>query len=358
MNQDWFRKLVAAEKQDSSFRNFLRSVLSFLSIFYGASVSLRNWLYDKNILKSVKVSRPVISIGNITTGGTGKTPLVIWMARYLDSQQINSAILTRGYKAGKTKVTDEPAILAKTCKKARVIVNPNRVVGARKAISEFDCKALIMDDGFQHRRLSRDLDIVAIDATCPFGYGKLLPGGLLREKVEQLKRADAVVITRYDQGAAPQVEKLEQKIMDINPSLILAKANHTPLRAVLFRGETIELGEVKEKKVFAFCGIGNPNAFLNMLGEIGLDVVGSRVYNDHHTYTSDDMTDIYEEARYLGAEIILSTQKDWVKTALLSMEKKDILFAYLAIELTFVGGEDKLKAQIDKTVSDNLTPTG
>jgi tetraacyldisaccharide 4'-kinase len=186
---------------------------------YSLVVRLRNFLYSKRRLKIHTADVPVISVGNITTGGTGKTPLVIWLCNTIyqkskiKNQKCGVAILTRGYKTrgtrdegpfdfaqGRRGTTDELAILAESCPQAKVIVNPDRAAAARRAVG-FCAKVLVMDDGFQHRRLRRDLDIVTIDATCPFGYGRLLPAGLLREPVASLRRADAAVVTRCDQNS-------------------------------------------------------------------------------------------------------------------------------------------------------------
>jgi tetraacyldisaccharide 4'-kinase len=293
----------------------------------------------------------VISVGNITTGGTGKTPLVIWLSNMIAKKNARCVILTRGYKSQSGKISDEPAILAKACPGARVVVNSNRYRGSLRAVAEFGAKVLVMDDGFQHRKLRRNLDIIAIDATCPFGYGKLLPAGLLREPVRSLKRADAVVITHYDQSSPDQTEDIVSRIRQIAPEMIIAKANHHHPNAVLGKGETLTIDELKEKNIFAFCGIGNPNAFLDRLEMFGLKVVGSKVFNDHHNYSDSDISNIYEQSRILGADLILSTEKDWVKSTLYANKDEEILFAYLGLELEFVEGADSIEALVEKVLN-------
>jgi tetraacyldisaccharide 4'-kinase len=325
-------------------------MLRAISVLYAGIIKLRNIGYDKGWLRSISAKAPVISIGNITTGGTGKTPLVIWMCDLLRQKELKCSVLTRGYKSEKGKLTDEPALLAKACPNANIVVNSDRVAGAEKGVAEFKAKVLIMDDGFQHRRLQRDLDIVAIDATCPFGYGNILPAGLLREPVKSLKRAHAVIITRYDQVTDEGLVKLEESIKSISPGITIAKAVHRHTFAKAMKGVTYSFDELKKHSIFAYCGIGNPNAFLHRLEEYGFDVVGWRVYNDHHDYTEKDLDDIYEEARYLGADMVLSTHKDWVKTALLSKNQSDLTFAYLVMELEFIEGEDEIKNLISKTI--------
>lgn len=350
MNQDSYRNLISGLDK-SIAKRMLRWVLRVIAFFYWAVVAIRNFAFRKSLLRSANVAAPVISIGNITTGGTGKTPMVIWICRMLHEKSMNCVILTRGYKSPKGKLTDEPAILTKSCPHAKVVVNSDRISGAEKAIQNFNADVLVMDDGFQHRRLGRDLDIVAIDATCPFGYGRMLPAGLLREPITAIKRADAVVITRYDQVKNEDMEKLEEKIKSVKPEITIAKAIHYHPCAKLIKGKTLSIDELAEKSIFAFCGIGNPRAFLNRLEEIGLNVLGTRIYNDHHEYSQQDITDIFEEARYLGAEVILSTQKDWLKTALLSQKDDGILFAYLDLELEFIEGADKIEALIDRAIN-------
>jgi tetraacyldisaccharide 4'-kinase len=363
LNQESCRKLISGQRTDVA-SVILRFFLTIASQIYIIIISLRNFLYSKGWLKAHTVSVPVISIGNITTGGTGKTPLVIWLCKFLQNNDISCAILTRGYKThtqtratsdGRQATTDEPAIFTKSCPKAKIIINPDRVAGAAKAVNDFDAKVLIMDDGFQHRRLHRDLDIVAIDAMCPFGYGKILPAGLLREPVTSLKRADAVVITKCNQIHEAQSARLEEKLLRINPDMIIAKSIHKPTCAKSISGEKINLEKLKDKRIFAFCGIGNPDAFFSTIKGLGANLIDSRVYNDHHQYTDNCLADIYEQAQRLNADLILTTQKDWTKIASLVSIKNDIPFAYLAIELKFTDREDKLKRLIEDALEGKIT---
>ena len=367
LNQDAYRKLVSGESTGLG-AGLLRLILGIAAPIYGFIVWLRNFLYSKEWLKIHRAEVPVISIGNITTGGTGKTPLVIRLCKQLisDSQfQLSNsqcAILTRGYKAGKDLrgesggYGDEPAVLAESCPGVQVVVNPDRIAGAADAISRFGVKVLIMDDGFQHRRLGRDLDIVTIDATVPFGYGKLLPAGLLREPVAALKRADAAVITRCDQVDEAELTQLEGKLRQINPEMVVARSVHAPVCAKSIDNREINLGELKGKKIFAFCGIGNPDAFFNTVGCLGAELSGSRVFDDHYHYTDECLADIYEQAKCLDADLILTTQKDWVSFSPSAMPNasEDVNYAYLAIELRFISGEDKITQLIKNTLAGRI----
>lgn len=319
---------------------------------------LRNLLFAIGVLRRHTVSVPVISIGNITAGGTGKTPLVIWLCNYLRNKGIHSSILTRGYKSHPGQITDEPALLARACPDTDVIVNPNRVAGAKKAISAYQAQALVLDDGFQHQHLKRNLDIVAVDATCPFGYGRVLPAGLLREPKSGLSRADAIIITRFDQADAEQVQQLEKEIQTLVPEIPIAKARHKHTGAITFQNEKLDLDELRSKKIFAFCGIGNPNAFLSCLVKNGLTLSGSQTFDDHHAYTQEEMRQIFEHAQSCEADTILCTQKDWVKSALLSPEIAGMVFAYLAMELDFHEGLDRIMALIDNLFVNELKENG
>jgi len=259
---------------------------------------------------------------------------------------------------------DEPAILAESCPEAEVIVNPDRVAGAAEAVNKFGAQVLIMDDGFQHRRLTRELDIVTIDGTCPFGYGKVLPAGLLREPAAALKRADAVVVTRCDQTTESELTRLEEKLQQVNTDMIIARSIHAPVCAKSPEHKEISLKELKNKKIFAFCGIANPDAFLNTIKNTGANLVGSKIYNDHYHYTDECLADIYEQARHLKADLVLSTQKDWFSSPLSAIRntsneqraaRYDIPFAYLAIELRFISGEDKITQLIEDTLAGKIS---
>jgi tetraacyldisaccharide 4'-kinase len=398
LNQRDWHKLISGQRTGLS-AVLLRLPLGVAACAYSIGIRLRNLFYSTGLLKSHRADVPVVSVGNITAGGTGKTPLVIWICNTIykisniKNQKCGIAILTRGYKARGTTdegrrtmedgrgTVDEPAIIAESCPQAKVIVNPNRAEAAAEAVDKFGAKVLVMDDGFQHRKLARDLDIVTIDATCPFGYGKLLPAGLLREPVSSLKRADAAILTRCDQVSESKLSRIEQELRLINPDMIIAKSIHKPtgarysepleivdsrLRgndkkivdscptsagAGLRRNDSID--QLKGKKVFAFCGIGNPDAFLNTIRNIGANLVGSKIYNDHHSYTDSDVDDIHNQANRLGADLILTTQKDHTRCAIRDA-RYEIPFAYLAVEIKFIAGEDKLKQLIEDALAGKI----
>lgn len=379
MKQDSFRKLVSGESSGPGAA-LLRFILGIAALIYRLIIGMRNFLYSRGWLKIHRADAAVISIGNITTGGTGKTPLVILLCKQIISNSkfkiSNSqcAILTRGYKtrrpfsvmrrAKKGRGTqyairntiNEPAILAESCPGVQVVVNPDRVAGAAEAVNRFGAKVLIMDDGFQHRRLGRDLDIVTIDSTAPFGYGKLLPAGLLREPVSTLKRADAVVITRCDQVTEAELTQIEGKLRQVNPEIVIARSVHAPVCAKSINDREISLEELKGKKIFAFCGIGNPAAFFNTVEALGAELIGSRVFDDHYHYADECLADIYKQGQHFGADLILTTQKDWFSSPLSAMPdaSREVNFAYLAVELRFISGEKEITQLIKERLAGKI----
>lgn len=364
MNREFYNKLISGQSGGLSAIS-LRFCLRFAAACYSIAIRLRNFWYSKGWSKIHKVNVIVFSIGNITVGGTGKTPLVIWLCNLLRQKNVPCVVLTRGYKTQtqyresniehRVSNIDEPAILAENCPQTQVIVNPNRVAGALEAVNKFGAKVLILDDGFQHRRLARDLDIVTIDATLPFGYGKLLPAGLLREPATSLKRANAVVITRCNQTAEAELVEIEKSLRQINRNMIIVRSIHAPACAKTVENKEISLDKLKNKKIFAFCGIGNPGAFFETIKGLESNLIGSKVYNDHHHYKESDIADIFNHANDLGVELILTTQKDWASAKHeVRNTKYEQFFAFLAIEIQFLSGEDKLKALIKSTLADKI----
>ena len=364
MNQDFYYKLVSGRIKGWT-ATMLRTALAIAAKIYSSIIRLRNLLYDKNILKTHRSKTVVISIGNITLGGTGKTPLVVWLCNYLHQQNLSCAVLTRGYKTHTKRntksneppntITDETAVLSENCPQAEIIVDPDRVAGAAKAIEKFGARVLIMDDGFQHRRLARDLDIVTIDATQPFGYEKIFPAGLLREPLTSLRRADAVVITRCDQIRESELREIENKLRAVNPGILIAQSIHAAVNIESADNTETAVERLKGSKIYAFCGIGNPNAFFNTIEASGAEITGSKVYNDHYQYSQACLADIYTQAKLAGAELILTTQKDWTKIKHLKPDKKDIQLAYLAVEIKFITSLDRLTCLIKDTLAGKIS---
>lgn len=303
-----------------------------LGALYGAMMRARLKLYQKGTLRTEDVGVPVISVGNITTGGTGKTPLVEWIARRIAREALRPCILTRGYgranpdrrvivSDGKEILSDareggdEPFLLAEKLKGlAAVVSDADRVAAARWALENLDSKVFILDDGFQHLRIKRDLDIVAIDATNPFSGGKLLPQGRLREPLKGLKRADCIIITRADQIAEINGLKSELESLSGGLPVLLSRTSTKSLRqldgSMLDEGAAIE---ISSQAVAAFCAIGNPQAFFSQLSGAGHKLVYTRAFADHHIYSQAEVDELVHQALERGARALLTTEKDGVK---------------------------------------------
>src|SRR4051812_35824646 len=194
LNRANFRAIVLGESRDFAAHGW-RTLLSVLEVPYSLAVRWRNWQYDRSPRRTTRVSVPVISVGNLTLGGTGKTPLVEWIARWLRNEAVRVTIVSRGYGATEGARNDEALELEQKLPDVPHLQNPNRVEGAKPAIEELSCQVILLDDGFQHRRLARDLDIVVLDALDPWGGGRVFPRGLLREPITGLRRAHAVVLS-------------------------------------------------------------------------------------------------------------------------------------------------------------------
>jgi len=337
-----------------------RMALRILSWPYSAVVRARNCLCSTGLLKAHRAGVPVLCVGNLTTGGTGKTPIVVWLCQMINqkskikNQKCRVAILTRGYKTHAGELSDEPALLSAQCEGVSVVVNPDRVAGAAEAVGTHRAQVLVMDDGFQHRRLARDLDIVAIDATLPFGYGKVLPAGLLREPVAGLRRAQAAVLTRCDQASEDDLRRIEEQIRQVNPDLVIARSIHAPVGIRTRQGAEIGLDQLRGKPLFAFCGIGNPRSFFRLIEHLGGVLVGSRAYDDHYRYTAGDLDQIRREATAKEASLILTTQKDWTKISRLAGSPDHPPLAYLAVEIQITAGAECLTALIDRVLGGTM----
>ena len=300
---------------------FLRAGLRLAEPFYAAAMTARNKRFDSGKKEVVDLGKPVISIGNITSGGTGKTPTVRWLCERLLTSGVRPAVLMRGYKSKDTGGSDEQRMLDAFLGSRGVIVeaNPDRVAGSKVALAKApDLGAFVLDDGFQHRRVKRDLDIVLVNAFEPFGYDHVLPRGLLREPLAGLKRADAIVITHARGIDEAALEAVKKRLVDFNPDAPIYCADHAP---VGFRTPETQPGrqvdrfddELIDKPVLAFCGLGSPRAFYQQLTKMRARVVAHRWFNDHHAYTAKELEELHEQATAAGATVMVTTEKDWVK---------------------------------------------
>ncbi len=327
--------------------SFVRGGLSLASPFYHAGVTLRNLAYDRGWKQSHSVDRPVISVGNITTGGTGKTPLVAWLVNELHKSQRTPVILSRGYRSLSGGENDEKRLLDQLCPGTVHVQNPDRVAAARQICRETSGDVIVLDDGFQHRRLVRDLDLVLIDALNPWGYGKLLPRGLLREPKSSLSRADVVIMTRADQINEETRDSLKTEISRW-ADLFIAECAFEPTSLVSFSGSEKTFAEVDSESVGAFCGIGNPAGFRRTLCRMGLPVTENRfrIFPDHHDYSEQDIIELKQWAAERRIETLLTTRKDLVKIP--CDQVHGIPLWAVEISTRFLSGRDGLMSRISQ----------
>jgi len=318
----------------------LRATLAAAAVPYARLMHLRRWAYRSGLRKSHAAGLPVICVGNMTTGGTGKTPMVAWVVRRLKDAGARPAILTRGYKAAAGK-SDEAELLKYLCT-VEVVTNADRLAGARQAAAA-GADVLVMDDGFQHRRLRRDLDIVLVDASRPLGFGRCLPRGLLREPLTALQDAHAIVITRSDQVEETELNSLRARIARLAPAVAVHLAAHRPTKLIDPAGGHVPLEALRGKRAFAFCGLGNPEAFFMTVRRLGADLVGRCALADHVRYGPGAAEVLSGQARSAGAEVMVTTQKDAVKIAPAGFS---LPLWQVAVEMDVVQGAEELTDRI------------
>jgi tetraacyldisaccharide 4'-kinase len=332
---------------------FTEAILWPFSLLYGAASHLRARAYRTGLLKSQGLNGVVISVGNLTVGGTGKTPMVLWIAEKLLAAGKNVGILTRGYRGESISTTDSAGATASdnTSDEVRLLqarlghrvlfgVGPDRHKNGMQLAAR-GVNWFVLDDGFQHLQLARDVNIVLIDAANPFGGGRLLPAGRLREPLSALARADIIVITRSNHAAA--VETLIRRHTDA--PIFYAQPRIDKISAVTNgRISTTALALLPgSKKLFAFCAIGNPNAFLLTLREVGVEVAGHSFFPDHHRYTPNDAAQILRDARAAGADGLICTEKDLYNLGGVLDAEPNLFCAPISLH---IDGEDEFWHQI------------
>jgi tetraacyldisaccharide 4'-kinase len=330
----------------------LRLLLLVLSFPYRLVVAVRNRLYDRKLKAVRHLDSRVISVGNLTTGGTGKTPLVEYLARHLLSRGKKVVIVSRGYGGRPGEPDDEKLVLGENLPGVPHVTGKDRVVCGRTACEKYGAEVILMDDGFQHRRLARELDIVAIDATLPFGYGHHLPWGLLRESPGSLRRAHVVVITRSKLVKPEELTRLEKDISKLAPGVLIVHASEELLSLQDLRGNTRP--PQAGRPVVAFCGVGNPEAFRRTVTGLGVQLAAFLVFSDHHRYTPEDLEAIDAAAGAEKAELILTTQKDRVKLPADFPWRHELFVVKIGMHIT--KGEEALHRLIEKVISDAAQP--
>jgi tetraacyldisaccharide 4'-kinase len=347
--QSAYHDLIRGSRQ-GVFGSAARLALQAAALFYAAGVQLRNRGFDWRLLPIHRASVPVVSIGNLTAGGTGKTPMVAAVADWFTSRNRRPVILSRGYRALENSLNDEKLVLDQLCPNVPHLQSPDRVKSARDACEVHGAQLLILDDGFQHRRLARDVDIVLIDALDPWGAGHLLPRGLLREPKAALERADLVVLTRADQCAPATKARLLSEIERAWRGGAPVEAVFNPVGLVDAAGESAAIQSISGN-IAAFCGIGNPDGFRETLRGAGFDgrLLDFRAFPDHHHYASNDLADLAQWATSLRAEALITTQKDLVK--ILQTHLGGLPLWALTIRAQITVGQEKLDALLAPLVT-------
>jgi len=320
-------------------------LLRLPAALFGAAAGLRGALYDRGWLPVERLDVPVVCVGNLTAGGTGKTPMVVWVARELQRRGLRPGLSSRGYGARAGEVSDEGRLLDRLLPGVPRVESADRARAGRE-LEARGCDAVVLDDGFQHRRLVRDLDLVLVDATRPWGLPAsgaggapvraFLPRGLLRESPRGLARAGAAVITRVDQADERTVEALAAELERWAPGLGVATARHRPVRIAGPGAESAHPGALAGREVDLVSGVGNPDAFEASVRALGARVHEHRRFADHHAYRPDDLRGLGEAGRWL-----LATAKDAVKLG------DDPRLRVLEVELEIASGRSLLEALLD-----------
>ena len=327
---------------------------SLFSPLYSFLMAKRSTLYRKGFFKQHKLSVPVISVGNLVMGGTGKTPLVHYIAKFLQQHGKKPAILCRGYKGSANNAInvvsnssnilldaieagDEPRLLAEKLPGTPVITGKKRFTTGRFAISSFGADALILDDGFQHMALKRDIDLVLFNAQKCLGNGRVLPGGELREPLSALKRADAFIISSIDVPMHRDVKEFIDLLEGLYPDKPIFTGIYQPgsmlTRILNGKNDSISHADASKIRLYGFCGIAKPDSFKKTLEISGMKLTGFKAYEDHHAYSADNIQFLLENAKTSGADALVTTEKDLVKLRTLFPQKYPLIV--LPVQLSF-----------------------
>jgi len=330
--REFFYSLMT-DKNKSLYSYPIKFVLWTLSLIYGMILWMRDIWYAAGLSRSKALRRvKVISIGNITVGGTGKTPMAIKIAALLEERGRHVAVLLRGYG------TDEHKMLKEALGDIPVIKGKNRVKSGKEAMEKHNTDTLILDDGFQYRKLRKDFNILLIDAGNPFGNGHLLPRGILRDKIRNIRHADAVVLTK----ARGSTDAVSKRIKEIAPGAELFTAVHKPVYLWdIINKKELDLSLLKKRRIASLSGIGDPGYFNELLGELGANKILEYSFLDHHDYTQQEIDEILNRCRINNVDTVVTTQKDAAKLAPGLNLDETIKFYFLKIRMDFIKDETR-----------------
>ena len=340
-----FRDLVSG-RQRGPLAALLRCGLRLIEIPYTWAVRWRNRRFDRADSVIQQAGVPVVSVGNLSLGGTGKTPMVEWIANWLIEHDQQVTLVSRGYGAKQGAVNDEALELAQKLPTVAHLQNPDRVAAAKEAVAKHAADIILLDDGFQHRRLHRDLDIVLIDALEPFGFEHVFPRGTLREPLTGLGRADVVALSRADSIDAEQRAAIKSRITSLAPTAKSCEISHAPRCLLNSNGDQQPLESLQKSTVAAFCGIGNPSGFRHTLDTLGYQLAAFREFPDHYHYTQQDLDELAAWAKQSSASALICTQKDLVKIDTDQIGELPLWAVAIGIEITV--GQADLEACLQK----------
>lgn len=340
-----FKNLVSGRRRGAA-ATACRGLLRAAEIGYAAAMRWRNFRYDSGRAMVQRVDVPVVSVGNITLGGTGKTPMVEWLARWYRSRQVRVALVSRGYGAERGGANDEALELEERLPDVPHVQDADRVAAAKLAIEEFESQLILLDDGFQHRRLARDLDIVLIDALEPFGYDHVFPRGTLREPPGGLARSHVVVLSRADLVSSAERGAIEARVRRYAAEAVWIEIEHQPRHLASANGGHEAVETLAGRRIAAFCGIGNPAGFRQTLTRLGAEVVGLREFADHHAYSRDDVTNLQRWAEEAGVDAVVCTAKDLVKLRLNQIGGRPLWALVIGVEIS--RGRRELEKRLER----------
>lgn len=342
---EYWYQIISGQKQGAA-AVCCRFFLYVLSWFYTGIVAIRNLFFDYRLRKIRRLPIPVISVGNLTLGGTGKTPFAAYLVRYFLEHGHRPGIISRGYAKGSSGTNDEYLELAFRFPDTPHIQNKNRCAAAEEFLLRKNADILILDDAFQHRHLDRTLNIVLLDATVPLGSNYLFPRGTLREPVSGLQRADIVLLSRADLIGGTERERIRKYVEQIAPNTLWGEIAYIPAMLVSVTKTVGTLESLHNQKVLAFCGIGNPAAFRSVLERCGVTVAAFIVFSDHRRYSSADLDRLENAAKACHPDAVLCTMKDIVKINKPMLA--DIPIQAVAVETQWLKGQDEVTAALDK----------
>lgn len=378
LSGEQFKAIVSGQRKGLAAAA-VRTGLRIAEWPYTWVVNYRNRGYDQGKKQTHHVEAPVICVGNLTLGGTGKTPMVHYIARWFRHRGIRVGIVSRGYGSDGDRQNDEARELSAKLPDVPHVQNPDRVAACEMAIDELGMQVILLDDGFQHRRLERDLDIVLIDALEPFGFDHVFPRGTLREPTSALQRAHAVVLSRADLVDDQERNQIRSRVQQLAPSAVWIEVAHQPTElassgSFLLSGTEasaydpkidrqpasssthdpqsmssprLDVSMLRGRNVLAFCGLGNPAGFRNTLLQCGANIVDFRFFPDHHSFGRNDIESLQHWVSQHRPELVICTHKDLVKIEV--DELSGVPLRVLMVELSVTQGQDRLTELLERT---------